>query len=103
MIFLTTRSVFYIRNSRFISNKAEADSAICSIKANLDEEFIIDNCIFMDNKAVTNTVSIKESNGLIKSCLFRDNEAEKFSKNIFAIFSKLNVTSTTFENTKLKN
>lgn len=94
---MTTRSIFYITLSKFISNKAITDSVISSSKANYLKNFVLEKCLFKDNNSTSNTISIKESNGIIDGCIFVNNQALEFSQNVFVIFSTLKVTGCNFE------
>lgn len=58
-LFATTRSIFTIISSKFISNYAYQDSAITALKTSSIYSFLIKNCLFTTNKANSNLISVK--------------------------------------------
>jgi hypothetical protein len=64
-IFITTRSIMALTNTKFIRNSAKIDAAITSLKTSLLSKFLIHNSLFRENFAENNIFSIKESYGVI--------------------------------------
>lgn len=85
-----------MRNSKLLSNYADNDATISALKTDAFNPFEIDNCLFLNNKANANLISIKEGDGIIINSIFTDNEATYYSDNIFASFAKLEVINSRF-------
>ena len=95
-IFATTRTFFFIKSSKFLSNYANSDSAISAYITSTLKNYVIDNCEFANNSADSNTISLKNANGDISNCVFTNNMASVYTGNIFVSFSNVNVSSSTF-------
>lgn len=58
-MFATTRSIFYFYNGIFDSNYGDYDSTISAMKTSSSYPFIIKSSLFSNNKANSNTMSLK--------------------------------------------
>ena len=100
-IFSTTRTIFTIVNGKFMNNYGDSDSAISAYMTSTIVPFHITSCLFSNNSGNSNTISLKNSYGVIKSCQFENNSASVYSGNIFLSFSNINISLTSFEDVQL--
>jgi hypothetical protein len=67
------------------------------MKTSTSFPFYIISSLFSSNRANSNLMSIKDSNGNIIDSTFIDNKATDYSNNIFMSFSSVNVTNCKFD------
>jgi len=95
-IFVTTRSQFSIEDTLFEFNYADSESVISAFMTSDLYEFKIANSVFQNNAANNNTVSFKQSMGVIQDSAFYDNTAVYYSGNIFLSFSLVTMQNVHF-------
>ena len=100
---IMTRSVFYLNNVKFRYNYAKRDSGITAYKTSYLERFLISNCEFYSNYAISNTFSFFDTIGDIDSTVFVNNYGRTSSENIFISFSSLNITNSKFKMSSYTN
>ncbi len=61
---------------------------------------MIKSCLFSYNKATSNTLEMMYADGTIQASTFLNNQATKFSENIFTGFNTLSIISTSFTDTR---
>jgi hypothetical protein len=61
------------------------------------------DCLFTENQAEANLMSIKESIGKIEDSTFSNNKAFHNSRNIFTFYSNVNITNCIFDDFTVKN
>ncbi|CDW87056.1 UNKNOWN [Stylonychia lemnae] len=103
VINLETSSVSNVSTSKFIKNKAQESSVLLVMEGSKDYNITFKQCLFEQNQADKNTISILQANLLIKDSQFSENNALERSKNIFAGFSSVYIFDTTFQGLSYKN
>ena len=102
-VYLATGSYFQMSKCTFQMNTANDSSAIYVVKSADDRNITLDRCTFEDNTAYKNTLTFMYAQVLISSCYFQRNMAVRRSKNIFSMFSTIQVTSSLFQSVTYKN
>ena len=83
-------------DSSFISNFANVSSSIDVLGSSSYLPNRISRCQFLNNTAIKNTVSFKESKAIIEDTKFRNNYSNERSKNIFVAFAEVNISGCYF-------
>lgn len=97
VLLATSGASYSVINASIIENYADSDSVVSAVKTSTLQPFFIDSCLFKNNQANSNLISLFQSNGLIQNSNFTDNKANTYTNNIFVIFSSLNLTNSIFK------
>ncbi|TNV88247.1 hypothetical protein FGO68_gene13755 [Halteria grandinella] len=103
VLFVTTQSLFNIKNTDFIKNYGNVSSTIDVLGGSSSETNYIESCTFENNRAEKNTLALNKAKAVISKTYFRDNTANERTKNLFLGFAEVNISDCTFKSPIAKN
>ncbi|CDW79966.1 UNKNOWN [Stylonychia lemnae] len=103
VIVALTDAYFDVIACDFINNTANYSSAIDALGSSQINYLTIQFCVFQDNSAYQNTISLNTAKAIINMTQFTDNDAVDKSKNIFLGFAQVKVYQCTFKAPFYKN
>jgi predicted outer membrane repeat protein len=102
-IYVSTFSWMTLHENRFTNNYAPSNSAIEVILGSKEYNSTLYDCLFQNNKAIRNTISLRESNVVLNRSRLYYNEAKYLTKHLFIGFSNVYIEDTEFRAKSLPN
>ena len=102
-IYVSTFSWMDLHENHFTNNYAPSNSAIEVILGSKEYNSTLYDCLFQNNKAIRNTISLRESSVVLNRSRLYYNEATYLTKHLFIGFSNVYIEDTEFRAKSLQN